>query len=90
MTLLVDIFIVLVIALMGFGGYRRGLWLVVCELASVVLATLLALVLYRPLGSMLQRTYHLPLALANVAMFAVVWMLTELLLAVLILSLIHI
>lgn len=78
MTLLVDLLIILITALAAYGGYRRGVWLVVSELASVVIATVIALAVYHPLGSALQRSYHLPRALANVAVFAVIWMIIEL------------
>ena len=78
MTFLVDLLVILITAVAALGGYRRGVWLVVCELASVVLATFVALAVYHPAGAVLQQSFHLPRALANVAVFAVVWMVVEL------------
>lgn len=86
--ILVDFIILGIIIYAAFMGTKRGMVLVSLELLSLVVATVVSLVAYRPLGAVIKTVAGVSLALGNVVAFALIWIITEILLAVLVRALI--
>jgi uncharacterized protein YkwD/uncharacterized membrane protein required for colicin V production len=82
--ILTDLALLTLLALAAYFGARRGLILVALEVVSFVVATLLAILLYPSLGGLIRHVFSLAAALSNVAGFLVVWMVVEILSALLI------
>lgn len=82
--ILVDIAIVAALVYAAFAGSKRGLVLIGLELISFVLATAVALVTYHPVGAWTKDVANAPAALGNLAAFAIIWIVIEILVAVLI------
>ncbi|HSX01903.1 MAG TPA: CvpA family protein [Candidatus Saccharimonadia bacterium] len=81
--IITDIVIVGLLILAGYMGTRRGVVLIALELASFVMATVIAALVYQPLGAGLRSWGGLATPLANVSGFAVAWMAAEVLSALL-------
>jgi len=84
MSLIVSLVIIAAIIFSAFSGSRRGLVLIGLELISFVIATVLALAVYHPVGALLKSLAHISISLSNVAGFVVVWVITEVTCALLI------
>src|SRR5688572_5320131 len=76
-AVLVNFVIVSAIIFSGFTGAKRGLVLIGLELASFVIATLVALAAYHPVGSAIKSLAHVTDALGNIAGFLLVWVFVE-------------
>ena len=81
--ILTDVVIVALIGLAAYVGTRRGVVLIALELTSFVLATVMAALVYQPLGMGLRSWTGIATPLANVVGFAVAWMAAEVLAALL-------
>ncbi len=77
--ILVDIAILAVIAIGGYKGIRRGVILVSLEFLSFVIATVVALALYRMAGPIIKDFAAITLPLANLSAFLIIWTVTEVL-----------
>lgn len=84
MSLIVSLVIIAALIFSAFSGSRRGLVLIGLELISFVIATVLALAVYHPVGALLKSLAHISVSLSNVAGFVVVWVITEVTCALLI------
>ena len=82
--IIVDLIIVAVLAYAAYIGTKRGLVLVSLELLSLVVATAVSLVAYRPIGGAIKSLAGVSLALGNVVAFALIWIVTEILLAIIV------
>ncbi len=78
----VDLIIIAILGYAAFLGSRRGGALVALELVSFILATTFAFVGYQALGAFLKAQTGISLALADVAAYLIIWVIAELLLAV--------
>ncbi|HVQ44230.1 MAG TPA: CvpA family protein [Candidatus Saccharimonadia bacterium] len=73
-----------ILAAVGYGAYqgtRRGLIIIAFEFVSFALATLTAIVIYHPLGTVVKTIAGVNIALGNVAAFVTVWTVSEVLCA---------
>jgi uncharacterized membrane protein required for colicin V production len=68
----------------AFKGTQRGLSLIGLELVSFVLATLIALAVYHPVGEVIKAFAGVNIALGNVAAFVSIWAVSEVVCALLI------
>lgn len=82
--IIVDLFIVAIIAYAAYAGTKRGLVLIGLELASFLVATVVALVSYQVIGHGLRSFTGATAALSNVTAFILLWIITEILCAVII------
>lgn len=80
-VIFIDIALVVLLAFAAFMGTRRGAVLIGLELGSFLVATVVALVAYHPVGTLIRDAADIPAALSNVAGFMVVWVIIELLCA---------
>lgn len=80
--IIVNLIILGIIFYAAYMGTKRGLVLVSLELLSLVVATAVSLAAYRPLGGLIKTIAGVSLALGNVVAFALIWIITEILLAV--------
>jgi uncharacterized protein YkwD len=83
MSWLVDLIIVAVIAGAAIVGIKRGAILIGLELISFVLATIVALALYHPVGSIF-KGFGLSTALSHVVAFVAVWVIVEITIAIIV------
>ena len=72
-----DLLIIAFLAYAAYAGTKRGLVLIGLELGSFVIATAVALLVYRPAGELLKSSAGIATGLANVAAFTVVWVIIE-------------
>jgi uncharacterized protein YkwD len=68
----------------AFSGTKRGVVLIGLELVSFAIATILALATYHPVGAVIRSVAHVTAALGNIAAFILVWVLTEVICALII------
>ncbi len=73
MSLLISIAILAAIVFAAYTGSKRGFVLIGLELISFVIATGLALAVYRPGGILLKNVAHISASLSNVITFVVLW-----------------
>ena len=76
MTPMVDVIIIAIVAYAAYAGSRRGLLLVVMELLSLLLSSAIAVLLYRPAGSLLNFT-GLSQPRARIIAFLLIWVIVE-------------
>jgi uncharacterized protein YkwD/uncharacterized membrane protein required for colicin V production len=76
-NVLVDLVIVAVLAFSAYAGMKRGAVLIGFELASFVIASAAALLVYHPVGAAFKSWLALSTAMGNVAGFLVIWGITE-------------
>lgn len=74
--MLVDVAIVAVLAYSAYAGSRRGLLLVVMELLSLILSTVIAAILYGPAGQLLELS-GLTEPRARIVGFLAIWVIVE-------------
>src|SRR6266568_1462912 len=79
--IIIDLLIVSIIAYSAYVGTKRGLLLVAMELVSFASATFLSLLIYRPFGLWLRSSAGLPISLANIAAYMLIWSFVEIALA---------
>jgi uncharacterized protein YkwD/uncharacterized membrane protein required for colicin V production len=77
MTWLVDLGVLAALGYSAYAASRRGLLLAAFELLSLLIATLAAVLVYAPAGSLVHRLLRTSLPLSNVFAFVVIWMLAE-------------
>jgi uncharacterized protein YkwD/uncharacterized membrane protein required for colicin V production len=77
-SILVDLLIAAALAYAAVIGTRRGMVLISLELNGYIIAAIVALAAYRPLGAVFSHWLHALPALSNVAAFTIVWIVTEL------------
>jgi uncharacterized protein YkwD/uncharacterized membrane protein required for colicin V production len=77
MTLLVDLAIIALLGYCAYTGTKRGAVLMGFELGSFLVATIVAFIAYGSLGSQLKDILGVATSLANVAAFALIWIVTE-------------
>jgi uncharacterized protein YkwD/uncharacterized membrane protein required for colicin V production len=82
MNWLVDGVLIGALIFSGYTGAQRGLALMSLELGSFALATLAALVAYHPAGNLIKSLTGASASLANVAAFAVIWVVVEIAVAI--------
>jgi uncharacterized protein YkwD len=80
----VNLVIVALVIYGAYSGSKRGLLLMGLELASFIIATAVALLTYQPAGGLVKNLANVASSLADVAAFAVIWMITEVLCALLV------
>jgi len=81
-VILIDLIVLVVFAYAAYVGTQRGLVLVSLELLSLVVATVVSLLAYHPLGSLIKPLAGISLALGDLAAFALIWIITEILMAI--------
>lgn len=74
----VDLIVLAVLAFAAYTGFRRGAVTMALELASFLIATIVALLAYHGLGAHIKDLASVSTAMSNVAAFTVAWILTEL------------
>ncbi len=79
--ILIDLILMGLLVYAAYAGTRRGFALIGFELISFALATVTAFLVYRPVGQWIKTLAGLPAPVSNVAGFILVWMLTEILAA---------
>jgi uncharacterized protein YkwD len=72
-----DLLILAFLAYSAYAGFRRGAVLMGLELSSFLIATAVALFLYHPFGIAIKALTHTSAAIGNVGAFAIAWMVTE-------------
>lgn len=77
MTYLVDAIVVALILYAAYSGSKRGMILLGLELVSFALATVAAFALYQPLGAVLRGPLRISEGLGNVSGFVIIWMVME-------------
>src|SRR5436190_22509198 len=82
--ILVDLLIVVILIYAAYTGTRRGMVLLALELGSFIIASAAALVAYHLAGGVIKSLAGLPVSLSNVIAFALVWMITEIVCALII------
>jgi uncharacterized protein YkwD len=83
-SLLVTLAIILAIAYSAYSGSKRGMVLVSLELVSFAAATLVATLLYRPVGNLIKAVGQVSIPLSDIAAFITIWAAAEVLSAVII------
>jgi uncharacterized protein YkwD/uncharacterized membrane protein required for colicin V production len=78
--MITDIIIILALATAIATGFRRGLTVITVELGNTLVALALALLGYIPVSNWLRTELHLPHALGELAAFAALWVIVQLLL----------
>ncbi|HEY2003670.1 MAG TPA: CvpA family protein [Candidatus Saccharimonadia bacterium] len=82
--ILVDLIVIAIFAYAAYVGTQRGLVLISLELLSLVVATVVSLLAYHPLGGVIKSLAGISLALGDLVAFALIWIITEILMAVIV------
>lgn len=82
--MIVDLVILAALGYAAYNGTRRGAALIGFELLSFFMATLVALAVYHSVGALLKFVAGVTLALANIGAFLIIWMLVEVICALLV------